>query len=248
MQPLPLKLIAGLSVLATLAGCDAGPPRVVKPDANARHLGGISAGSVDAAEQFGSWAPVNQLAFLAGKVSAARQLFMVGDTASAKRLLDGLGRQAASADAGALRELGFEPQRLDALADAMTLGRPDGDVAELLESTLGNLSGAIASSESSPKETVNFLMIRSAEAYEQAVRFGEIVDLDAYQTAYGNAVAARELVSGLEGQGYEQLSLELGMLVMMWPTGGPLAARTPPPEFRMAEQFARVRLVLAEEP
>lgn len=88
----------------------------------------------------------------------------------------------------------------------------------------------------------------SAEAYEAGVKYGEIIDLEAYQAAYGYAVAARDLISPLDETVYGDLRLELDILVLMWPAAGPLAGRTPPPEVRMSEQFARVKMALAVLP
>ncbi|MBY9065826.1 hypothetical protein K1X12_02895 [Hyphomonas sp. WL0036] len=153
-----------------------------------------------------------------------------------------------SADMAALARLGFDAGPLSALSGALDLDRPTEEVAALFEAASANLAEAIAATDEAPEDVVSFLMRLSAEAYDHSVRFSEIKDLEEYQAAYGYAVAARNLVEPLDPETYGGLSLELKLLVLMWPSAGPLAGSTPPPEFQMADQFARVKLVLSQMP
>ena len=131
---------------------------------------------------------------------------------------------------------------------ALELDRPAEEIEPLLAGAESSLFAALAASDAPPKESVAFLMRLSAEAYERGVKYGEIIDAPAYQSAYGYAVAAREVVSRLDDAVYGALRLELDILALMWPAAGPVPERTPPPELRMSEQFARVKLALSALP
>ncbi|MFN4184045.1 MAG: hypothetical protein ACK4M6_04615 [Hyphomonas sp.] len=242
-----LKLAAGTSLALMAVACDERP---VRPDAG--KFDPLVSKPVTSetlkSEQFRSWPASDRAAFLAGQVIAADMLFRAGDAEAAAGQLAGLSQQAASAEDGELRSLGFLPARIDALSAALELGRPEEEIAQRFADAEANLADVMSASGALPQDIVGFLMRQSAEAYDAGVRYGDVIDAGAYQAAYGFAVTARDLTSPLEEAVYGDLRLELDILVLMWPAAGPLPDRIPPPEVRMAEQFARVKLALAKLP
>jgi hypothetical protein len=98
------------------------------------------------------------------------------------------------------------------------------------------------------KDTVAFLMKALGNAYEAGANAGTISDIEAYQTAYGLAIAARDIVAAQPDEAYSDLRLELELLVRMWPGAGPLASSTPAPDAEMALALSNVKLVLAGLP
>ncbi|PKP80918.1 MAG: hypothetical protein CVT79_12945 [Alphaproteobacteria bacterium HGW-Alphaproteobacteria-18] len=242
-----LKLAAGTSLALMVAACDAQPyrsdpgkfdPLVSKP----------AMSETIRSEQFRSWSTSDRAAFLAGRVIAADMLFRAGEIEAAAAQLSGLSQQIGSVEDGKLQSLGFLPARIEALSAALELGRPEEEIAERFADAEANLSDVLSASGAEPAEVVAFLMRQAAEAYDLGVRYGDVIDAGAYQAAYGFAVTARDLISPLDEAVYGDLRLELDILVLMWPAAGPLPDRTPPPEVRMAEQFARVKLALATLP
>ena len=242
-----LKLTAGAGLALMVVACDDQPPGG-SPAPFDPMVANPAAPKAVKAEEAGGWSPPQQAAFLAGRVIAADMVFRAGERDAAKAQLADVRQQMTALDTGALQALGFEPARIEAIQGALDLDLPEEEIAPLFAGAESNLSGVIEVSGVAPKETVTFLMRLSAEAYEAGVKYGEIIDLEAYQAAYGYAVAARDLIAPLDETVYGDLRLELDILVLMWPATGPLAGRTPPPEMRMSEQFARVKMALAVLP
>lgn len=242
-----LKLAAGAGFLLIVAACDEPPP-------------GAGAGGFDPlaakpathdpikAEQFRSWPASDRAAFVAGRVIAADMLYRAGAGDAAAAQIAGVTQQVMPGDDGALAALGFESALVEALAAALELGRPEEEIAPLFVQAETNVSAAIAASGAAPEDVTAFLMQLSADAYGAGVKYGEIIDAKAYQSSYGYALAARDLISPLDEGVYGDLRLELDILVLMWPAAGPLPDRTPPPEVRMAEQFGRVKAALTKLP
>jgi hypothetical protein len=85
-------------------------------------------------------------------------------------------------------------------------------------------------------------------AYEAGADAGTISDLEAYQNAYGLAVTARDIVAAQEDAVYDDLRLDLEILVRMWPGKGPAAASTPAPDAEMALALSNIKLALARLP
>lgn len=242
---LKLTACAGLTLMA--AACDEKPPPGAPAPFDPMTAQPAASRAVKV-DQAAGWSPPQQAAFLSGRLIAADMMFRAGERDAAKAQLANLKQQITTLDAGALQALGFEPARMDAVQGALDLGLPEEEVAPLFAGAESNLASVLEVSGVAPKETVTFLMRLSAEAYEDGVKYGDIIDLDAYQAAYGYAVAARDLISPLDETVYGDLRLELDILVLMWPAAGPLADRTPPPEVRMSEQFGRVKVALAKMP
>ncbi|MFN3608446.1 MAG: hypothetical protein ACK4Y9_05225 [Hyphomonas sp.] len=242
-----LKVAAGAGLLWMTAACEERPAR---PQTGALNPPVARPASSDAitSEQVRSWAVSDRAAFLAGRVVAADRLYRAGETQAALAQISSVTQIVASADNGALQALGFQPARVEALVAALELDRPAEEIAPLFIEAESSLSAAIAASGAAPEDVAAFLMQLSADAYGGGVRYGEILDAGAYQSSYGYAVAARDLIAPLDPGVYGDLGLELDILVLMWLAAGPLPDRTPPPEVRMAEQFARVKLALAMLP
>lgn len=241
-----LRLLACAGLVMAMAACDDPPPPRLAAEI-ATPAAKVTSETIEA-EEFRRWALGERLAYAWGRVLAAKKLYQSGDTPSAAEQMSGLAEKMTSADMAALARLGFDAGPLSALSGALDLGRPDEEVSALFETAVANLSEAAAMSGEPAEDIVAFLMRLSAEAYGLGVRFSEIEDLEAYQAAYGYAAAARDLVEPLDPEAYGDLSLELKLLVLMWPSAGPLAGSTPPPEFQMADQFARVKLMLSLMP
>lgn len=247
MKQAALVVSAAASLALIASACDGQPakPRLGELDPQA---GKPVTSDTIKSEQFRSWAPSEQAAFVMGRVIAADMLFRAGEKDAAAIQLEGLANRFSAADDGSLQALGFEPQRIDMLSAGLELGRADEEVQQLFADAEANLSAALAASGTPPEDTVTFLMQQSAEAYDLGVKYGEVEDAKAYQAAFGFAVAARDLISPLDPEVYGDLRLELDILVLMWPSAGPLPGRTPPPEVRMSEQFARVKVALTMLP
>lgn len=242
-----LKLAAATGLTLIVSGCDGQPakPQLGELDPQA---GKPVTSETIRSEQFRSWQTSERLAFLTGRVIAADMLYRSGARDAAADQISGLTQRLTSADDGKLQELGFEPARIEMLAGALELGRTDEELAQHFLDAEANLSAALAASGATPEDTVAFLMGQSAEAYRQGVKYGEIMDAKAYQAAFGYAVAARDMIAPLDEAIYGDLRLELDILVLMWPAAGPLPEKTPPPEVRMSEQFARVKMALTMLP
>ncbi len=248
MIPGLLKLTAGAGLALMVAACDEAPTQHGGPAPLDPMPAKPAAAKAATPEEAASWTTPEQAAFLSGRLIAADMMFRAGERDGAKAQLLALKQKMTTLDAGALQALGYEPARIDAIEGALDLGLTDEEIMPLFAGAEANLSGVIEASGSAPKDTVTFLMRLSAESYEAGVKLGDIVDLDAYQAAFGYAVAARDLIAPLDEAVYGDLRLELDILVLMWPAAGPLAGHTPPPEVRMSEQFGRVKLALASVP
>lgn len=247
MKQAVLALSTATTLALVLAACDGQPatPKLGELDPQA---GKPVTSDTIKSEQFRSWAPSERAAFLMGRVIAADMLFRAGEREAAATQLEGLANRLNASEDGSLQMLGFEPERIAVLSTGLELGRAEEEVQPLFADAEANLSAALAASGTAPEDTVTFLMQQSAEAYDLGVTYGEIDDAKAYQAAFGFAVAARDLISPLDPGVYGDLRLELDILVLMWPSAGPLPGRTPPPEVRMSEQFARVKLALTMLP
>lgn len=248
MIPGLLKLTAGAGLALMVAACDEAPSQQGVPAQGEPVVAKPAAAKAAKPDDAASWTAPQQAAFLLGRLIAADMVFRAGEREGAKAQLQGLKREMTKPDAGALQALGFEPARIEAVQGALDLDLTEEEIAPLFARAESNLSGVIEASGTAPKDTVTFLMQRSAEAYGAGVKLGDIVDLDAYQAAFGYAVAARDMIAPLDAAVYGDLRLELDILVLMWPAAGPLAGYTPPPEVRMSEQFGRVKLALARVP
>jgi len=140
-----------------------------------------------------------------------------------------------------LDTMGFDPAAVSAVAAA-----PEDEAAAeaarvMLASMRPGMTGEV-------QATTGFLMKSLAAEYEAGADAGTIVDLEAYQTAYGLAVTARDIVAAQDPEIYGKLTLDLEILVRMWPGKGPLATSTPAPDSEMALALSNVKSALSSLP
>jgi len=140
-----------------------------------------------------------------------------------------------------LDTLGFDAAPIEAVRAAPQDETAFAAFGAMLAALRPNATGTI-------NETTGFLMKSLGAGYEAGADADAILDAEAYQTAYGLAVTARDLVAAQEGAVYSDLRLELEMLVRMWPGSGPVMTATPAPDTEMALALSNVKLALARLP
>jgi hypothetical protein len=233
-------LIAGsLGLCAALAGCGQETPNYGEP---------YVAPSIAEQEKaiFGevnpSELPANQRAALVhAHAVTAIALYRAGEA-------DGAAVHAGRIDAGAhpglmvgLDTMGFDPAAVSAVAAAPGDETAADAARMMLASMRPGMTGDV-------KETTEFLMKQLASEYEAGADGGTIMDLASYQTAYGLAVTARDIVAAQDPEVYGKLTLDLEILVRMWPGKGPLATSTPAPDSEMALALSKVKSALSGLP
>lgn len=246
MRFLSRPFLGGLLVLV-LAGCDDGAPRI-SGEPYIPPAGGAPVTEKIQTEQWRAWPLEHRAAYIAGRVTAADMLYRMGYREAAAQHLKQPVTQINAVDPAGLQAIGFRFEVISAAAGAIDAGQPAETVEPLLAEAGTNLMDVLTASEAAPGELVRFLMRLCAEAYDRGVDQVDVVDEEAYQAAFGYAVTARDLVSPLDIETYGDLRLELDILVLMWPAGGPVEGAAPPPEIRMAEQLQRVKLALIAVP
>ena len=171
----------------------------------------------------------------------AAALFKAGDDAGGAAHVAHLDPAAHAGLMVGLDTLGFDPAPIAAVRaapqDEAALAALDAMLAALRPNAAGNV-----------KETTEFLMKSLGVAYEAGADAGTISDVEAYQNAYGLAVTARDIVAAQDDVAYDDLRLELEILMRMWPGKGPVAASTPAPDLEMAQALSNVKLALARLP
>lgn len=239
-----LSLQAGAAALAlALSACEESPM------ARQPYVPGSRPADVTVeAARVRAWSPAQRASFMQARLITAQRLLETGREPDAVTALLEAAEATYRPDPGAMDKVGYLRAPLDAVSAALSLERPDEEVLAALEAAEAHLAGLQVGAEGGGAELIGFLMQVCAEAYEAGVSYGSIVRPLDYQTAYGLAILAQELASELESEAHANLHLELRMLVLMWPAAGPVTTAAPPPEFQMAEQFARVRSALAGLP
>lgn len=237
--------VTGLFLAVLLAGCEEpvmrGEPYIPGP-------GGAPASEKLKSERILSWQPAQRLAWIGGHLAAASSVLEAGAEVEKAGVLIDAAAEVYVTQPDALTALGFQPQKMLAARDAVTAGRPAEEVAALAGGAGAEVTALLGEGETGRAALIDFLIRASAEAYDKGVRYGSIESLADYQAAYGHARMARDLAGGVGEEGLSDLRLELELLLLMWPAAGPVEAATPPPEFRMAEQYSRVKLRLASLP
>lgn len=228
-----------LALLLILTGCgetDAprGEPYFEKP---ASQESRDVLGEVDPSEL-----PASQRAALAYAYAVtAAALFKGGDDAGGAVHAAYLDPAAHAGLMVGLDTLGFDSAAVEAVRaapqDETALAAMDAMLAALRPNASGDV-----------KETTGFLMKSLGVAYEAGADAGTISNVEAYQTAYGLAVTARDIVAAQEDAAYGDLRLELEILVRMWPGKGPAATSTPAPDLEMAQALLNIKLALARLP
>lgn len=229
-------IAVGLGLCMALAGCGQDAPNYGEPYAtpSAAEQKKAVAWELNASEL-----PASQRAALAyAHAVTAIALYRAGEPG-------GGAVHAGQIDAGAhpglmvgLDTMGFDPGAVAAVAAA-----PEDEAAAeaarlMLAAMRPGMTGDV-------KATTELLMKQLAAEYEAGADRGTIVDLTSYQTAYGLAVTARDIVVAQDPEVYGKLTLELEMLVRMWPGEGPLETSTPAPDSEMAAALSRVKSALS---
>jgi hypothetical protein len=186
--------------------------------------------------------PASQRAALAyAHAVTAAALFRAGDDAGGAVHAAHLDPAAHPGLMVGLDTLGFDPAAVEAVRaapqDQTALAAMDAMLAALRPNAAGDV-----------KKTTGFLMKSLGAAYEAGADAGTISSVEAYQTAYGLAVTARDIVAAQEDAAYGDLRLELEILVRMWPGKGPSATSTPAPDLEMAQALLDIKLALARLP
>jgi len=234
---------AALAMALGLSACE-DPPMPREPYIP---VAGPADASVEAA-RIRAWLPAQRAGFMQARLITARKFVEAGREPEAVAALIEAAEAAYRTDPDVMDAAGYLRAPLDAVTAALSLERPDDEVHAALEAAEAHLASLRASEDDGEAAMIGFLMQTCAEAYEAGVSYGSIQRPLEYQTAYGLALLAQDIASELDSDIHADLQLELRMLVLMWPAAGPVPAATPPPEFQMAEQFARVRSALAELP
>jgi len=189
-----------------------------------------------------------RLAFMSGHVEAGLALYRAGaPDQAARHLLHPVSETHAHERAG-LDALGFKPEVFEQVSAGLEAGKPAAEIEPLLAEAEANMRLMRDQAGGEPKTLIEYLMKTLAEEYDAGVDDGEIVNAGEYQDAYGFAVVARDIAAAQAPETYGELKLELDVLVLMWPSKGPLADSIPAPEPQMAEQLNRVKLTLAGLP
>jgi hypothetical protein len=194
-------------------------------------------GETDPADLTGS----QRAALVYAHAATALALLQAGDAEGGTRHLSHLDASAHPGLMVGLDTMGFDPAPLAAVAAA-----PQDETAGLAAEAM--LAALRPNATGDVKDTVAFLMKALGNAYEAGADAGTISDIEAYQTAYGLAVAARDIAAAQPDEAYSDLRLELELLVRMWPGAGPLTSSTPAPDAEMALALSNVKLVLAGLP
>jgi len=232
-------MAGGAALCIALVGCGdpeirRGEPYVAKPPSQeARDV----LGNVDPAGL-----PASQRAALAyAHAVTAAALFRAGEADSGDVHAAHLDAEIHPGLMVGLDTLGFDAAPLGAVRAAPQDETARAALEAMLSALRPNASG-------DTKETTAFLMKSLGTAYEAGADAGSISDPEAYQTAYGLAVAARDIVAAQSGETYAGLRLELELLVRMWPRRGPVPDATPAPDGEMALALSRIKLALASLP
>jgi hypothetical protein len=194
-----------------------------------------------------AWSADQRAALMRARLVAAQTLIEAGqEPASAAALIEATLAiyDAAPSD---MLAAGLDPARIEALREAVESAGADAGVPDaLIEADEG--LGAVQALGGNPLEMIGFLARLCAESFDAGVSLGEIRRPLDYQTSYGLAVIAREAAGELDPEAHRTLQTELRMLVLMWPAAGPISTAVPAPDAQMAEQFLRIRSVLAGLP
>lgn len=237
---------AGLGLAGLLAACGQAevrrgepyyPPSVAEQEAAL--FGGMDYAAMPAA---------HRAALVTAHAEAAFALYRAGETEAAKAHLQTIDSAREPVLMLGLETLGYDPQAIRTVYEHMESGVPGREADTVMEAARAMLAQLRAGAGGQTGETVEFLMKTLARNFETGAEAGTITDPQAYQMAYGLAVAARDLAGSGEPETYGDLQRELDFLVLMWPRGGPVSTAVAPPELQIAEQLSRVKLALAALP
>ena len=256
--------LAGALVGGTLVGCsgeqgageageggsDANAVSGEAGEAGAAHSASGEAGSGEDGEAGETGASVDalalpqRLAFMAGHVEAGLALYRAGDAkAAAPHLMHPVSETHADERAG-LDKLGFDAGVFEAVSAALESGKPAADIEPQLKAAEANLAAMREKAGGDPAELIAFLMDTVTDEYSVAVKDGKVTDPGEYQDAFGFAVIAKDLASGLDGDAATKVTGELDQLIAMFPEGGPIPPADPEPAGKVSAMASRVTLSL----
>lgn len=145
-----------------------------------------------------------------------------------------------------LVEQGFDPDLIETAEAALSGDAAPEEIEAQLAAAQANVAELQANAGGDPVELVVFLMKRCENAYRAGVSFSnEIDDPILYQKSYGYAVAAQQAANRIESADASSLQLELKMLVLMWPSAGPIEGDLPAPPSTFLSQVSRIGLELS---
>ncbi|WP_321490563.1 hypothetical protein [uncultured Hyphomonas sp.] len=145
-----------------------------------------------------------------------------------------------------LVEKGFDPDLIESAEAALSDGAAPDEIEARIAAAEANVAEFQANAGGDPVALVIFLVKRCENAYRAGVSFSnEIDDPILYQKAYGYAVTAQEAADRIESGDASGLQLELRMLVLMWPSIGPIAGDVPAPPSTFLSQVSRIGLELS---
>ncbi|HAY07245.1 MAG TPA: hypothetical protein PKV67_15545 [Hyphomonas sp.] len=241
-----LKVAAGLGLVLVLTACGESEAPRGEPyrapsvsEQEAALFGEVDVGALPAPQR---------AALVTAHVEAALALYRAGETEAALEQLSVPDPALRPELMVGLDTLGYDQEAVNVLADWMTSGGDAVQAEPAMLAAVEMLAKLRSGARGDIGETTEFLMKQLAREFEKGADAGTITDPVAYQTAYGLAVAARDLTSGEDPDVYGDLRRELDFLVLMWPRGGPVSTAVAPPELQMAEQLSRVKLALAAVP
>ncbi|MEO9462456.1 MAG: hypothetical protein ABJ242_06940 [Marinomonas sp.] len=258
--------LAGALMGGTLAGCSSGGENgesgeegsavageageAGEAGADTQAAAGGEAGeggeSGEAGESASSLPLQQRLAFMAGHVEAGLALYRAGDAkAAAPHLMHPVSETHADERAG-LDELGFDASVFEAVSAALEEGKPAADIEPQLKAAEDNLAAVREKAGGDASELITFLMDTVTAEYSVAVKDGKVTDPGEYQDAYGFAVVAKDLASGLEGDASAKVSGELDQLIAMLPAGGPIPPADPAPVGQVSAMASRVTFSLPQ--
>lgn len=241
-------LAAALIGMAGLAACggERGEVRetaLAAPDeaAVARESGeegGESAAALDPALLM----PVDQrAAMIASEVTVAAALARAGESDAAAEHLHLAISEIKPGGLSRLVERGFDPDLFDAAGELLAAGAAPEEVEPALIAIEANTAELQANAGGDTIELIIFLMKRCENAYRSGVTFSNEIDNPVlYQKAYGYAVTAQKLAESLDSAEASGLQLELKMLVLMWPSVGPISGALPAPPSTFLSQLSRI--------
>ncbi len=253
--------LAGALVGGTLAGCsgeqgagEAGEggsdASAASGEAGAAHSASGEAGAGEGGEAGEAGASVDalalpqRLAFMAGHVEAGLALYRAGDAkAAAPHLMHPVSETHADERAG-LDKMGFDAGVFEAVSAALESGKPAADIEPQLKAAEANLAAMREKAGGDPADLIAFLMETVTAEYSVAVKDGKVTDPGEYQDAYGFAVVAKDLASGLDGDAATKVTGELDQLIAMFPEGGPIPPVDPAPAGQVSAMASRVTLSL----
>jgi hypothetical protein len=237
---------AGLGLLILVAAC--GKEEVRRGEPYTPPPAAEEEAAVFGETEVATLPPSMRAALVTAHAEAAIALYVAGETDAAKAHLEHADSALHPDLLLGLDTMGFDPEPLNVVYDHIESGMPGSEAGSVLDAARDMLRSLRAGAGGDAATTIEFLMKALAREYEKGADTGEITDPEAYQFAWGLAVAARQVAAEAEPETYDALRRELDFLVLMWPAAGPISGGIAAPEAQMADQLSRVKLILVSLP